>query len=60
MTTVVEPGDELKGEKVAVQARKINKPQEFRMTGGHNGHRFVVERNVTCTILKKTVISKGG
>lgn len=58
--TLVNRGDNLKAEKISIQARIIILKGEFRMTRGHNGHRAIAERNVLCVIEKEMVLSKKG
>lgn len=57
--TGVNEGDNLRGEKIVIEALKITKKGIFRRTGGHNAQRAIAERNVECIITKKMVLAKG-
>ena len=56
-TTFIEVGDALRGERVVCTGRKIARiDKKIRLTGGHRGHRVVLEKNVHCVIEKKQAI----
>lgn len=58
MATLSEPGDQLRAEKVAIEAMEIGKPKVFSRTSTHRGQTTVAERNVLCVILKKMVVAR--
>lgn len=58
MGTLTSSGDQLKGEKVSIEAMKIEKKGVFRRTGTHNGQYAIAERNVLCVIEKEMIIAK--
>lgn len=54
MVIVRDLNDELEGEKVAFQARKVGDIKIIHATGGHKASRGSLEREVYCVIEKPT------
>jgi hypothetical protein len=54
MAIVRDVHDEMEGEKVAFQARKVGTIKVVHATGAHNTNRGSLEREVYCVIEKPT------
>ena len=50
MTTYLEKGDKLKGEKIRCEARKIKKIKPSPKTGRHKIQRAILKNNAECEI----------
>ena len=52
MTTLFNVGDALRGDRVAINARRFTKPQTIAATGRHSANEIVARDNVYCVIDK--------
>ena len=50
MTTLLNVGDALRGDRVAINARRISKPQVIAASGRHSASEIVARDNVHCVI----------
>ena len=50
MTTLFDPGDSLRGYRVAVTARRLSKPAVVNESGRHKANRIIARDNVYCVI----------
>ena len=55
MSTRINLGDSIHGERIICQGRKIPKPQLIRMTDTHKGSQIKLTGNAFCTIDKPYV-----
>ena len=58
MATLINRGDQLRAEKVSIEAMKIEHKGVFARTGHHEGQLAIAERNVVCVIEKEMVLAK--
>ena len=50
MPTLFEKGDALRGDRVAINARQISRPQVIARSGRHEAQEIVARDNVYCVI----------
>ena len=50
MTTLFESGDVLRGERIAINARRLSKPVVVATSGRHQAQHIVARDNVYCVI----------
>ncbi len=51
-TTLFDYGDALRGDRIAITARKLSKPALVNQSGRHKATRFTARDNVHCVIEK--------
>lgn len=59
MATLTKLGDQLRAQKVSIEAMKIEHRGTFSRTGAHRSQRAIAERNVVCVIEKEMIIASG-
>ena len=58
MATLTSKGDQLRAEKVAIEAMAIDHKGVFTRTSAHRGQYAIATRNVVCVIEKEMVLAK--
>ena len=59
MAVGVHRGDQLRGEKISIEAMEIDFKGVIRRTSKHRGQWAVAKRNVLCVIEKEMILAKG-